>query len=170
MMRAPQAGMAGTSLIGMASVPSWRTVATVAGMVVTAVLILELGIWYFIGLIALYAALDVAQRAEMRRDARNRMAILASVGHHAPGIFFAGHARHCHQAAWVAKQLGWIAGPMAREGVLRRSVRFRCVPGAAPLDTLLDALNDEKLATRIRLLDAAPSFGRRLSEHGFWEA
>ena len=170
MIRTTQAGMAGTSLIGMASAPSWRTVATVAGIVVTAVLILELGIWYFIGLLAIYGALDVAQRAETRRDARNRMAILTAVGHHAPSIFFAGHARHCRRAAWVAKRLGWIAGPMAREGILRRSVRFRYVPGAAPLNTLLEALDGERLATRIRLLDFAPSFGRRLSEQGFWEA
>jgi len=150
--------------------PSWRTVATVAAIVVTAVLILELGVWYFVALIAIYAALDVAQRQEMRREAHKRMVILNSVGQSARSVAFFGLARHCQQAAWVAKRLGWIACPMVRERLLRHSVRFKYAPGAAPLTDLLKALDAERLATSIDLLEQVPSFGRKLSEQSLWDA
>src|SRR3990170_2965410 len=83
------------AFLGWKRVPSARTVATIAAIVVTTVLILELGIWYFAGLIALYVALDVAQRLEERRDARTMMAILRTTGRKARAISFRGHARHC---------------------------------------------------------------------------
>jgi hypothetical protein len=157
-------------LVGAISTPSLWTVVVVAAIVVPALLILDLGPWYLIGLLAIYAALDIAQRADMRRDARNRLAILAASGQDAPSVRFVGSARHCRRAAWLAKRLGWFVCPIERERMFRHSIRFRCVSGSSSLNMLLDALNGAKLATRIRLLDVVPSFGRRLSEQGLWEA
>jgi hypothetical protein len=170
MLRVPQARPSSRRAALGWSLPSARTVAIAAAIVITAVLILELGIWYFVGLIAIYAALDVAQRAEVKRDARIRMAIMGAAGQQAGSIAFFGLARHCHRAAWVARQLGWHPTPLTREGWLRRSIRFRFAPGAAPLSAVLDALNEERLATDIRLRNFAPSFGRRLAEQSYWDA
>src|SRR5262245_48481450 len=72
------------------SLPSARTIATISGVVVTAVLMLELGIWYLVALVVIYAALDLVQRAETRRDARLRIAILNSVGQTARCLRFVG--------------------------------------------------------------------------------
>jgi hypothetical protein len=138
--------------------------------VVTAVLILELGFWALVSLFAIYGALDIAQRAEVRRDARNRLMIRNSIGQQAQTVTYLGPARYCNRAAWVAKQLGWIACPMVRASLWRHSIRFRTAAGAAPLSSLLEALNQEKLATRIDLRGFAPSFARKLAEQGFWEA
>jgi hypothetical protein len=150
--------------------PSIRTIVTVAAVVVTAVLMLKLGIWYFAGLLGIYGALDVTQRLEARRDARVRLAIMTAVGHPARSVSFRGLARHCHHAGWIAKRLGWLACPMVRESFWRHSIQFKSVRGAAPLNMLLQALNEEKLATRIRLPAAAQSFAQRLSQQSFWEA
>lgn len=142
--------------------------ATVLAIVITAVLILEFGVWYFVGLIVIYGLLDISERTELRREARNRAAILSSVGQQVPSIGYLGSARHCQKAAWVAKRLGWIACPMQREGMLRYTVRFRRDAGSGQLSALLEALHEAKLATRIRLPESAPSFGQRLSEHSHW--
>ena len=157
------------SSAGARSLPSWRTVGTVAAIVVTAILFLELGIWALIALFALYGALDLAQRAELRRDARNRLMIRSAIGQVARCVAYLGPARYCNRAAWVAKRLGWIVCPMVRATLWRHSVRFRAAPGAAPLSSLLQALNDEKLATRIDLRGVAPNFARKLAEQGFWQ-
>jgi len=134
---------------------------------VTAVLMMKLGIWYFAALIAIYGGLDVAQRIDTRRDARIRLAIMAAMGHQARNVSFRGLARHCHHAGWVAKRLGWLACPMVRDNFWRHSIQFKSVRGAAPLSVLLQALNEEKLATRIHVPDTAPSFGRRLAQQGW---
>lgn len=151
------------------NVPSARNVATAAGIVVTAVLMLELGIWYFVLLVALYAALDLTQRTESRRDARIRLAIMTSVGQEARAVLFVGPSRHCEEAAWAARRLGWLVCPIRRESLWRHSIRFKSVAGASPLSHLLEALNEERLATRIHLPDTTPSFGRRLLEQSYWE-
>ena len=166
MLRMSSRPVAGRS--ALAGLPSWRTIATVTAIVITALLILQFGVWYFVGLIAIYGLLDISERMELRRDARNRAAILSSIGQHVPSIGYVGSARHCQKAAWVAKRLGWIACPMRREGVVRFAVRFKRVPGSGPPNALLEALHEARLATRIRLPESAPSFGRRLSERGHW--
>lgn len=144
-----------------ARLPSTRTLITIAAIVVTAVLILELGVWYFAGLIVLYAALDVAQRLEERRSARTMMAILRTTGRRAKAISFRGQARHCERAAWVARELGWLAQPMVRERLRRHSIRFLPVQSAAPLSALLQALDRDKLITRIRVPEYLPKVGSR---------
>lgn len=149
--------------------PSARNVATAAAIVVTAVLMLELGIWYFVLLVALYAALDLVQRTQSRRDAHIRLAIMTSAGQEARAVLFVGPSRHCEEAAWAARRLGWLVCPMERESLWRNSIRFKSVAGALPLSHLLEALNEERLATRIHLPDTTPSFGRRLLEHSYSE-
>jgi hypothetical protein len=146
-----------------------RTIVTVAAVVVTAVLMLKLGVWYFAGLVAIYAALDIAQRLEVRRDARVKMAIVRVTGHQPRSVSFRGLARHCHHAGWVAKRLGWLACPIVRETFWRHSIQFKSVRGAAPLSVLLQALNEEKLATRVRVPETAPSYGQNLAKQGQWE-
>ena len=165
----PQTGPEKRSLLGVVSTPSWWTIGTVAAIVIPALMILDLGPWYLVGLLGIYAALDVAQRVDMRRGARNRMTILAAAGQEAPSVTFIGSARHCRQAAWLARKLGWYVCPIAREQMFRHSIRFRNTSGAAPLHMLLEALDGKRLATRIRLRNTAPSFGKCLSEHGLWE-
>ncbi|MGE5722388.1 MAG: hypothetical protein ACM3YM_07985, partial [Sphingomonadales bacterium] len=61
------------------SLPAWRTNATFGAVAITFVLMLKLGAWFPVGLIAVYAALDGAQRLRTRRDARSRMAPPAPV-------------------------------------------------------------------------------------------
>lgn len=148
--------------------PSWKMLATIAAIVITALLILEFGIWYFACLIAIYVLLDVAERLELRREARNRAAILEATGRQVPSIGYVGSGRSCQKAAWLARRLGWIACPMRRDGMLRRSVRFRRVANSRPASALLQELHEAKLATRIRLPVQAPAFGRRLAEQGVW--
>jgi hypothetical protein len=141
--------------------PSARIVATTAAIVVTTVLILEWGVWYFAGLIALYIALDIAQRLEERREARTMMAILRTAGRRAAGIWFKASERHCEQAAWIARELGWQAEPLLRHRIGRYSIRFLPAPSAAPLSTLLQALDRDKLISRIRVPDYLPKTGDR---------
>lgn len=136
--------------------PSARTTVTVAAIVVTAVLILELGIWYFAGLILLYAALDVAQRLEERRNARAMVAILRAAGRKAQAVTFLGQARHCERAAWVAREQGWFVGPIARMRPWRHSIQFLPISSAAPLSALLQALHREGLVTRLHVPDYLP--------------
>jgi hypothetical protein len=150
--------------------PSARSIITIAAVIVTAVLMMKLGIWYFAGLVAIYGALDIAQRIDSRRDAKVRLAIMTAVGHPARGVEFRGLARHCHHAGWVAKRLGWLACPMVRENLWRHSIQFKSVRGAAPLNVLLQALNEEKLATRIKIPATAQSYGSRLAQESYWEA
>lgn len=169
MLRIPQPWFDIRKQVTRLTSPSWRTIATVAAIVVTAVLILEFGIWALVSLFAIYGALDVAQRIEMRRDAHNRLMIRNAVGQLTRSITYRGSARYCNRAAWVAKRLGWIACPMVRASLWRHSIRFRVAPGAAPLSVLLEALNQEKLATRIELRGFVPSFAHKLAEQGFWE-
>jgi hypothetical protein len=143
--------------------PSSRTVATIAAIVITAVLILEWGIWYFAALILLYAGLDIAQRLEERRDARTMMAILRTTGRKARAVAFVGHARHCERAAWIAREMGWLAQPMVRERLRRHSIRFVPVPSSAPLSALLQALDRDKLITRLQVPAYLPKAGSRLA-------
>ena len=150
--------------------PSSRTVATIAAIVVTAVLILEWGIWYFAALIALYAALDIAQRLEERRDARTMMAILRTTGRKARAVAFTGQARQCERAAWIAREMGWRAQPLVRERLRRHSIRFLPVQSAAPLSALLQALDRDKLITRLHVPEYLPKSGTRVRVQGFNEA
>jgi len=135
---------------------SWRSVATVAVVVVTTLLILELGIWYFVGLVAVYVGLDVAQRLETRREGRNSKAISAVREQSAQTITFNGPRWHCGRAARVAHQCGWIAQPMQRGGLWRSTIRFRHARRATSAAELLEALSSAKLATRIAIRDAVP--------------
>ena len=144
--------------------------ATIVAIVITVVLILQFGVWYFVGLIAIYGLLDISERMELRREARNRAAIISSVGRQAPSIGYVASGRHCQKAAWVAKRLGWIACPLRKEGLFRYAVRFKRVPGSNQVSALLEALHEAKLATRIRLPQPPASFGQRLSEQGYWDA
>ncbi len=153
-------------IFGRRGMPSWKMLGTIAAIAVTAVLILEFGIWYFACLIAIYGLLDVAERLELRREARNRAAILEATGRKVPSIGYVGSGRNCQKAAWLARRLGWIACPMHRDGLLRRSVRFRRIASSQPASALLQELHEAKLATRIRLPNRAPSYGRRLIEQG----
>ena len=155
------------------NLPGWRTVVTIAAITITAILMLEFGVWYFVALIAIYGVLDVGERLGLRRDARNHSAILATNGHPARSVGFIGSARHCQRAARVAKHMGWIACPMHRCGVLRHRMRLRHVRGAATLNALLEALLEAGLATRIRVpnsAEAPPSLARQLAERGYWDA
>lgn len=150
--------------------PSWRGMATVAAIAVTAILMFKLGIWYFVALIAVYAVIDILQRLEEKREARNMMAILAATGCWAHSVTFRSRKRHCERAAWIARKLGWIPRPIRREGWGRRSIYF--VPGAsaAPLSNLLQALSREKLVTHIALPPALPKLGRRHTDQSYREA
>lgn len=149
--------------------PSAKALMTAAGVVLTAVLMLELGVWYFVALLALYAALDIAQRSEARRAARVHMAVVASIGHRAGTLRFAGTPGDCEAAAWAARNLGWMVSPMQRERFWRRSVRFTHMSGASPLSYLLEALADKGLVRDVDIRQPLPSFGRRLIEHGRWD-
>ena len=142
-------------------------------MVVTAVLILEWGIWYFAGLVLLYVALDIVQRIEDRRDARIMMSILRTAGRKAEAVLFVGEVRHCERAAWLARELGWLVQPIARAGLWRRSVRMVPVGSAAPLSTLLQALQRGQLVTRLSVPEYLPKMGRSRSSAkvaGHWVA
>ena len=130
--------------------------ATVAVVVVTTLLILKLGIWYFVGLVAVYVGLDVAQRLETRREGRNSKAISAVREQSAQTITFNGPRWHCGRAARVAHQCGWIAQPMQRGGLWRSTIRFRHARRATSAAELLEALSSAKLATRIAIRDAVP--------------
>lgn len=141
--------------------PSTRVLVTVAGIVVTAVLMLELGAWYFVALIALYAGLDVAERLEERRDGRTMASILRTTGRKARSVSFNGRARHCERAAWIAREMGWLAQPMVRRRPLRHSIRFVPVQSSAPLSALLQALDRDKLITRLRVPDYLPKAASR---------
>lgn len=129
---------------------------TVAAIVVTAILILEWGVWYFAGLVLLYAALDIAQRLETRRNASTTVAILRSAGRGARAVTFIGAARHCERAAWLARELGWLAGPMVRMRLMRHTIQFLPASKAAPLSALLQALHREGLITRLQVPDYLP--------------
>lgn len=129
---------------------------TVAAIVVTAILILEWGVWYFAGLVLLYTGLDLAQRLETRRNASTMVAILRSAGRRAQAVTFIGAARHCERAAWIARELGWLAGPMARTRLMRRSIQFLPASPAAPLSSLLQALHREGLITRLNVPEYLP--------------
>jgi hypothetical protein len=137
-------------------VRSWRGMATVAVVVVTTLLILKLGIWYFVGLVAVYVGLDVAQRLKTRREGRNSRAIAAVREQSARTITFNGRRWHCGRAARVAHQCGWIAQPMQRGGWWRSTIRFRHARRATSAAELLEALSSAKLATRIAIRDAVP--------------
>jgi hypothetical protein len=144
-------------------------IAIAVGVVVTAVLIFELGIWYFFAMLGLYAAIDIVHRLEERRNARLQMAILASADHDGRDVLFVGSARKCQEAAWLAKGLGWLACPMVQQRPWRHSVRLKQVPGATQLRALLQGLNEQRLAARIRLPGNARTFGQRLAEQTFQE-
>lgn len=137
-------------------VRSWRGMATVAVVVVTTLLILKLGIWYFVGLVAVYVGLDVAQRFTARREWRNSRAIAAVREQSARTITFNGRRWHCGRAARVAHQCGWIAQPMERGGWWRSTIRFSHARRATSAAELLEALSSAKLATRIAIRDAVP--------------
>ncbi len=136
--------------------PSARVLVTVAGIVVTAVLMLELGAWYFVALVALYAGLDVAERLEERRSGRTMAAILRTTGRRARSISFGGGVRHCERAAWIAREMGWLAQPMVRQRLRRHSIRFVPAQSSAPLSALLQALERDKLITRIHVPEYLP--------------
>lgn len=125
-------------------------------VVVTTLLILKLGIWYFVGLVAVYVALDVAQRLKARREARNSKAISAVREQSARTVTFSGPRWHCGRAARIAHQCGWIAQPMERGGLWRSTIRFRHARRATSAAELLEALSSAKLATRITIRDAGP--------------
>jgi hypothetical protein len=129
--------------------------ATAAVVVVTTLLILKLGIWYFIGLVAVYVGLDLAQRLNGRREARNSKAISTVRGQPTRTVTFSGPRWHCSRAARVAHQCGWIAQPMQRGGLWRSTIRFRHARRATSAAELLEALSSAKLATRIAIRDAA---------------
>lgn len=145
----PHSGTAATNKL------SWRSMATVAVVVVTTLLILKLGIWYFVGLVAVYVGLDVAQRLKTRREGRNSKAISVVRAQSAQTITFNGPRWHCGRAARVAHQCGWIAQPMQRGGLWRSTIRFRHARRATSAAELLEALSSAKLATRIAIRDAA---------------
>jgi hypothetical protein len=136
--------------------PSWRGLATVAVVVVTTLLILKLGIWYFVALVAVYVGLDVAQRFKARREERNSEAISAVREQSAQTIIFSGRRWHCGRAARVAHQCGWIAQPLQPGGLWRSTIRFRHARRATSAAELLEALSSAKLATRIAIRDAVP--------------
>jgi hypothetical protein len=146
----PRSGTAATNKF------SWRSVATVAVVVITTLLILKLGIWYFVGLVAVYVGLDVAQRLKTRREGRNSKAIAIVREQPAQTITFNGARWHCGRAARVAHQCGWIAQPMQRGGLWRSTIRFRHARRATSAAELLDALSSANLATRIAIRDAVP--------------
>lgn len=144
---------------GVHAAPPARTITTAAVIIITAILILQWGIWYFAGLILLYVALDIAQRIEDRRAARTMMAILRTAGRKAESVLFVGQTRHCERAAWIARELGWLVQPMMRDGFWRRSVCLLPVGSAAPLSTLLQALQRGGLVTNIAIPDHLPRMG-----------
>lgn len=153
---APQSETAATNKLG-----PWRTMATVAVVVVTTLLIFKLGIWYFVGLVAVYVAIDVAQRLKTRREGRNSKAISVVREQSARTITFNGPRWHCGRAARVAHQCGWIAQPMQRGGLWRSTIRFRHARRATSAAELLEALSSAKLATRIAVRDAVPQGASR---------
>ncbi|MDB5697434.1 MAG: hypothetical protein JWN69_238 [Alphaproteobacteria bacterium] len=151
----------------MTKVRSWRGMATVAVILVTTLLILKLGIWYFVGLVAVYLALDVAQRFEARREARNSAVISAARERATETIMFSGPRWHCARAARVAHQCGWIAQPMRRGRLWRASIRLCHARRATPAAELLEALRNAKLATRIALAVALPATAAGLARQSF---
>jgi hypothetical protein len=59
---------------------------------------------------------------------------------------------------------------MVRENLWRHSIQFKSVRGAAPLNLLLQALNEERLVTRIKVPGTTQTFGSRLAQESHWEA